>query len=438
VNTQIPELPRPQIAIDGVFFQIGNSGIARVWRNLLLEWSKSGFAKHLLIIDRDGTAPQLPGLNYYPTPLADLDNPARESMQLQSICDSQQIDLFMSTCYTTPLTTPSLCLVHDLLQEVMQIELNTPFTQEKFYALHHAVRYFAVSQHTAQDLQRFFPQIPTSAITTTLNGVGTDFSPPPAAQIQAVRERYQITQPYWLIVGERYGYLNVGERHYYKNAIHLFQAVARLPRHERYSIVCVGGQPELEPELAAICRDFQLSVRLLSLDDRDLPSVYAGAISLVYPSLYEGFGLPVLEAIACGCPVIASNNSSIPEVAGDAAIYISGRDVAELTGALKQVQQPEIRSRLITAGLDRAQQFSWTKMAAIIAQIAIDTHTEIQTGTLVIPNLSWSKLRHQLAITQSQLTTAKSQIAAMETSKFWKLRRKWLKLTRLIGITPSC
>ena len=94
---------------------------------------------------------------------------------------------------------------------------------------------------------------------------------------------------------------------------------------------------------------------------------YSGAVALVYPSLYEGFGMPVAEALACGCPVITCANASIPEVAGEAAIYVDANDVDGLTDALCEVQKPKVRNSLIDAGLEQAKKFSWGKMADIMS-----------------------------------------------------------------------
>jgi hypothetical protein len=104
----------------------------------------------------------------------------------------------------------------------------------------------------------------------------------------------------------------------------------------------------------------------------ELRLAYAGAIALVYPSKYEGFRLPVLEALACGCPVITCPNSSIPEVAGEAALYVQDNDVNGLSNALCEVQKPEVRSALIKAGLEQAKKFSWSKMAETVSSALID------------------------------------------------------------------
>ncbi len=102
----------------------------------------------------------------------------------------------------------------------------------------------------------------------------------------------------------------------------------------------------------------------------NLPQILGQAIALVFPSLWEGFGLPVLEAMACGTPVITSNRSALPEVAGDAALLVNPEDVREIAAAMEQVAtQPQMRSHLQTAGLARAAQFSWQLTGAQTAAV---------------------------------------------------------------------
>jgi glycosyltransferase involved in cell wall biosynthesis len=104
------------------------------------------------------------------------------------------------------------------------------------------------------------------------------------------------------------------------------------------------------------------------LSDEELQCAYSGAVALVYPSRYEGFGLPVLEAMACSCPVITCHNSSIPEVGGEAAIYVDPDDVAGMCRALLTVQEPTTRGDRIARGLAQAKNFSWARMASQIGE----------------------------------------------------------------------
>ncbi len=97
--------------------------------------------------------------------------------------------------------------------------------------------------------------------------------------------------------------------------------------------------------------------------DEDLPKLYSGATAFVFPSLFEGFGLPVLEAFACDCPVLTSNLSSLPEVAGDAAILVDPYSVEDIKRGLQKVVDPKIRRDLIKKGKTQLQKFSWTRAA---------------------------------------------------------------------------
>ena len=193
-------------------------------------------------------------------------------------------------------------------------------------------------------------------------------------------------------------------------------------------------------------------------------TAYSGAIALIYPSLYEGFGLPIVEAMACGCPVITCRNSSLTEVSGDAAIYVDEYDVLEMIQALEQVQIPKIRHKLIEAGLEQSKKFSWKKMAEEIAHLCLDT-IGTQTQKDVKNNIStllWQELRkekikleklnhyqtnqessylekitnlqEESVILKAKLELANSEIEAMKTSKFWKVRSLWFKVKEAIKL----
>ena len=115
---------------------------------------------------------------------------------------------------------------------------------------------------------------------------------------------------------------------------------------------------------------------MLDLSDDDLQAAYAAAIALVYPSLYEGFGMPIIEAMACGCPVITSPSGSIPEVAGDAALLVNTSNVDEMLNAMKQVQKPQLRRLLIDRGMLRSRLYSWAKMADEVKNVLLRVITE--------------------------------------------------------------
>lgn len=350
------------ILVDTVFFQLFQTGIARVWQSLLSQWSHTEFGKSLVVLDRGNSAPKIPGLAYRTIPPYNVQDLDRDRQLLQQICDEENADLFISTYYTTPLTTPSVLLVHDLIPELMGQNLDHPFWRGKPHAIDYASHYICVSACTAKDLQQYYPQIPKERITIAHNGVSPLFSPATSTEIQDFRGRYNITKPYFLLCGSGEGY---------KNAILFYQAFAQLCSKTGFEIVCTGVVSQLPSQFRNYTH--HTTVHVLSLSDKELKAAYSGAVALVYPSQYEGFGLPIVEAMACGCPVITCPNGSIPEVAGEAAIYIGDQDIDAMAQALCEVQKPTVRNSLMAAGSELAKQFSWATMATIVADTLIAT-----------------------------------------------------------------
>ena len=349
------------IIVDGVFFQLYRTGIARVWQSLLEEWAKNGFGKHIIVLDRVGTAPKIPGIRYCSVPAYDYETRDADREMLQEVCDREGADLFISTYYTTPLSTPSVFMAYDMIPEVLQANLNEPMWREKHHAISHASGYISISENTARDLTRFFPEIALESVTVAHCGVDNLFTPASQKEINSFKTKYGISKPY---------FISVGGGSDYKNTILFFQAFGKLASKQGFEIVCTGTGILFEEKL----RNHTLGsvVHKLHLSDRELRLAYAGAVALIYPSKYEGFGMPVLEAMSCGCPVITCPNASIPEVAGEAALYVNDEDVEGLTDALCEVQKPKIRNSLIAAGLQRAQKFSWLKMAQTMSAALIE------------------------------------------------------------------
>lgn len=215
------------------------------------------------------------------------------------------------------------------------------------------------SEFSRQELLRFYP-VQADKVITVPYGVGSEFQPVTdllrAGTEQTALSRYGIHAPYILALG------NIHPR---KNLSRLLDAYLRL-QQERMSVpsmVWAGLERWDSGELIERARAAGVILTGF-VTQEDLPSLYRQAVMLVYPSLYEGFGLPVLEAMACGTPVVTSNTASLPEVAGQAALMVDPTDAEEITEAMAQLLDgPSLRERLQQAGLERAREFTWTRTA---------------------------------------------------------------------------
>ncbi len=218
----------------------------------------------------------------------------------------------------------------------------------------------ADSHATRQDLIELFAVTPHSKIGVLHGGVNPRFGPRAASAQVAVRRKYGLDD--WPFI------LSVGTVQPRKNFGRLVESLARLRAdgHDLH-LVIAGGTGWLSAPFYEQLRDSGLGdvVHLTGfVADEDLPALYSAATVFAFPSLYEGFGLPVLEAMACGVPVVTSNLSSLPEVAGDAALLVDPYDVAELSEALgRLVHDSALRQQLVQAGYRQAEHFSWQRAA---------------------------------------------------------------------------
>ena len=204
--------------------------------------------------------------------------------------------------------------------------------------------------------------LPEDRVVVTSEGCEPRFRPAGPASLGGVAARYGLPARYVLAVG------TLEPR---KNLTTLLHAFARLRQggdvDPGLQLVLAGARGWLDGPIFRTVRALGLeqTVRFPGfIDDDDLPAVYSGAALFVFPSLYEGFGLPLLEAMACGVPVITSNVASMPEVAGDAALLVDPRDAGGLAAAIaRALRDRKLRARLRAAGLARAGQFSWETAA---------------------------------------------------------------------------
>jgi glycosyltransferase involved in cell wall biosynthesis len=166
-------------------------------------------------------------------------------------------------------------------------------------------------------------------------------------------------------IGDRPYVLSVGTVQPRKNYIRLIHAFNQLTNHPPIQLLIAGGRGWLYQDIFAEAEKQGDSVRLLGfVDEADLPALYRDAALFAFPSLYEGFGLPVLEAMACGVPVVCSDASSLPEVAGDAALLVDPHDEDALAEAMaRALEETDLRREMITRGLAQAARFTWERAA---------------------------------------------------------------------------
>ncbi len=284
-----------------------------------------------------------------------------------------RIDLFHATDFVLPPTLPStqtLLTVHDLSFVRVPAAASPPL---KAYldtlvprSVARAVHILADSQATKDDLTALYGT-PADKITVLYCGVDAHFQAVNNPQLLAAcRRKYGLDDVAYL--------LSVGTVQPRKNYSRVIEAVAAT-RQQGYDLhyAIAGGKGWLEDEMQqTIARlGAQPYVHLLGLvDDADLPALYSGARALVMASLYEGFGLPVLEAFACGTPVISSNSSSLPEVAGEAALLVDPYDTAGIVEAIVALEkQPALHQHLVQAGYERAAGFTWQRSAQQLRSI---------------------------------------------------------------------
>lgn len=352
------------IIIDGVIFQLQHRrpfGISRVWLSLLSELGRGSLASRIILLDRVGTAPKIPGIQTRRVPVFRVGETRNDSRMLDAICREENAELFLSTYCTYTTATPSLLMLYDMIPECFDTvgpEAPNPEWRDKYHAIVNSTAFAAISDSTARDLVRYYPQVAQRLLTVIPCAVSEDFREHSAEEIATFKASNCIDRPYFLLVGRR-------DRH--KNAALFFRAFSQLPGREQYAIVMAGGGNTLESELRELAGPAAGYTGFFS--DQDLSLAYSGAIALVYPSIYEGFGLPILEAMQSGCPVITCQNSSLPEVAGSAALYVGENNVDEMLQALQAVQQPEVREYLVKRGQQRAAQFSWQDSAGRLVQL---------------------------------------------------------------------
>jgi glycosyltransferase involved in cell wall biosynthesis len=278
-----------------------------------------------------------------------------------------RLDLFHATHYVLPPLPRGRAVVtiHDIIHLLYPQFL--PNRAAHLYArimirraLKRADRIITVSHNSKRDLVDHFG-VGAERVEVVYNGVPRGFrSDVPGEERRRVARKLNLTSPYLLFLG--------GDRPH-KNARNVIRAFAEARRREPlpHTLVLAGPMPKNAGRIEALISalDCDTAIRRTGVvDDADMPGLFAGADAFLYPTLYEGFGLPVIEAMACGTPVLTSSTSALQEIAGGHALLVDPMDAGAIaTGIVTLATNPVRRAELAKLGLARAADFSWNKAA---------------------------------------------------------------------------
>jgi glycosyltransferase involved in cell wall biosynthesis len=270
-------------------------------------------------------------------------------------------DVYFSPGFNPPLwnTAPFVFTVYDLIH--LRFAKDYSWKQRAYYravvrsALERASVVLTVSEFSKKEILNW-GAVPETKVRVVGAGVGDEFNP----EVDPL----PLSHPYFLYVGNRKSH---------KNITRSLEAFAKAKFDPEVRFVLSG---EADRETAELVRSLRLSERVLffgTASNEALPRLYRGAIALVFPSLFEGFGLPPLEAMACGTPVITSNTSSIPEVVGDAGIMLNPYAVDAWADEMERVLSDDrLRASMSARGLERAKLFSWDNSAQLVYKYLVE------------------------------------------------------------------
>ncbi len=290
-----------------------------------------------------------------------------DNLAIPWVLRHDKIDLFFSPGFCSVINLPAetrmIVTVHDVIYKLYP-DFFTGYGKRRLRVLGEALiradKIIADSESTKRDILKFFG-VQANNIVVVYPGVSDSFHVVNDTElIGSIRQRYNLSELFILFVG------TLEPR---KNLVGLMEAYSKLRKTMdlKHKLVIVGRKGWDYESIFERVRDLGLKENVFFLDylpEKDLPLLYNCAEMLVFPSIYEGFGLPPLEAMACGCPVITSNTSSLPEVVGEAAVLVNPHEVDDIARGIRQVlESPERKHDLIEKGLRRSQLFSWKKTA---------------------------------------------------------------------------
>ncbi len=280
---------------------------------------------------------------------------------------AREFDICYSPTHHCSLFVPQIITVLDLIGLNFPTQHKLQYYYYRFFlpiAMKKARRIITISQATKTDIVKFM-NCPNEKVQVITCGYDRNLYYQRLDAVQTVQDRYNLGD-YILTVGATFPH---------KNLERLIESYSMLPMHlrRRYKLVVAGGENDYARRLRRLVAEkgLQESVYFAGyVSAHELSLLYGAATVMIYPSLYEGFGLPPLEAMACGCPVIISNTTSLPEVGGDAAWYVDPTDARSMSQGLETVlTDAALRDNLVQRGLARARLFSWDEAAEQLLQV---------------------------------------------------------------------
>ena len=365
-----------RIAIDAR--KLHDFGIGTYIRNVLLGLAALDQTTEYVVLCRpaDVEATSHLGANFRPVPETARPYSIGEQIRIPLSLVRERAHLFHEPHYVLPSATRcrSVVTIHDCIHLMFPQYLPGPMAHlyaraMMWSAVNRSDRILTVSEASKRDILHFF-DIPPDKVAVIYNAIDQRFlGPPDLERMDLIRQRYQLDHPFLLYVGNIKPHKNV------ERLIDAFGTVRSKGLND-LRLVIIGDELSKYPALRQAVHRHRLDkyVRFLGFQPYDtLAGFYRLARAFVFPSLYEGFGLPPLEAMACGTPVVTSNVSSLPEIAADAALLVDPYDRLSIADAIyRAVTDEPLRQELSNRGLARARQFSWTQSVAAIHRIYMD------------------------------------------------------------------
>jgi glycosyltransferase involved in cell wall biosynthesis len=362
------------IAIDAR--KLRDYGIGTYVRNLLRQLARQDQATDYVVICRqiDAEISSELGPNFRAVTERAPAYSVREQFAVPLDLRRERAALFHAPHYVLPPLTPcrSVVTIHDCIHlrfpQYLPNRVAYVYARASLWtALHRAARVITVSEASKRDILRYF-HVPESRIDVIYNAIDDRFwEPPTADQMERVRQRYQLNAPFVLYAG------NIKPHKNLERLIEAFHILRQNPALKDVQLLIIGDEVSKYAMLRRAVHRHKLHkhVRFFGFVSHEtLAALYRLADVFVFPSLYEGFGLPPLEAMASGTPVIASNVSSLPEVVGEAALMIDPYEPQAIADAIRRVlDEPELRGTLRVRGLARAREFSWERSIRRVRQI---------------------------------------------------------------------